>query len=190
MTTARYFSSCPSDSTSRWTPCPPELRERWLQVRLGCLQLSPSCPFRLFHTFCSLRPARRYPRLWIRRPSFERRRDFNPPDLCAARRTLRASPPPHPARPVPRGSPVGGHAPPPDGASRVASDSRVHACWRHYPGGTAGCCRSSRPAAAAFPIRKPGRPPHYPFRGLLSVHSRSGLRARQTTQGGPIRRLR
>ena len=21
--TARYFSSCPSDSTSRWTPCPP-----------------------------------------------------------------------------------------------------------------------------------------------------------------------
>jgi hypothetical protein len=23
---ARYFSSCPSDSTSRWTPCPPENR--------------------------------------------------------------------------------------------------------------------------------------------------------------------
>src|SRR6202035_3134770 len=23
--TARYFSACPSDSTSRWTPCPPEL---------------------------------------------------------------------------------------------------------------------------------------------------------------------
>src|ERR1022692_2006799 len=22
--TARYFSACPSDSTSRWTPCPPE----------------------------------------------------------------------------------------------------------------------------------------------------------------------
>jgi len=22
-TTARYFSACPSDSTSRWTPCPP-----------------------------------------------------------------------------------------------------------------------------------------------------------------------
>src|ERR1700691_3979123 len=22
--TARYFSSCPSDSISRWTPCPPE----------------------------------------------------------------------------------------------------------------------------------------------------------------------
>ena len=24
LITARYFSSCPSDSTSRWTPCPPE----------------------------------------------------------------------------------------------------------------------------------------------------------------------
>src|SRR5229473_6257861 len=31
-----------------------ELRERWLQVRLGCLRLSPSCPFRLLHTFLPL----------------------------------------------------------------------------------------------------------------------------------------
>src|SRR5215467_6470838 len=30
--------------------------ERWLQVRLGCLRLSPSCPFRLLHT-CRLSPA-------------------------------------------------------------------------------------------------------------------------------------
>lgn len=51
-------------------------------------------PFRLLHTFCSLRPARRYPRLWIRRSSPERRRDFNPPDPCAARRTLRSAPTP------------------------------------------------------------------------------------------------
>ena len=29
---------------------------RWLQVRLGCVQLSPSCPFRLLHT-CLLSPA-------------------------------------------------------------------------------------------------------------------------------------
>jgi hypothetical protein len=35
----------------------------------------------------SLRPARHYPRLWIRRSSSERRRDFNPPDLGAAQRT-------------------------------------------------------------------------------------------------------
>ena len=25
LITARYFSSCPSDSISRWTPCPPEI---------------------------------------------------------------------------------------------------------------------------------------------------------------------
>jgi len=37
-TTARHFSANPSDSTSRWTPCPPKL---------------------------SFRPARHYPRLWI-----------------------------------------------------------------------------------------------------------------------------
>src|SRR5689334_22318147 len=36
----------------------------------------------------SLRPARHYPRFWIRRPSSERRRDFNPPiwALPSARR--------------------------------------------------------------------------------------------------------
>src|ERR1035437_2783313 len=56
--TARYFSSCPSDSTSRWTPCPPKYSKRWLQVGLGCIQLSPSCPFRRLHTFRFLRPAR------------------------------------------------------------------------------------------------------------------------------------
>ena len=42
-------------------------------------------------------PARHYPRLWIQRPSSERRRDFNPPDSCAAQRTLRVSPPQLPA---------------------------------------------------------------------------------------------
>jgi hypothetical protein len=30
LLTARYFSSCPSDSTSRWTPCPPKYSKRWL----------------------------------------------------------------------------------------------------------------------------------------------------------------
>ncbi len=84
----------PSDSTSRWTPCPPENCKRWLQVHLGCVRLSPSCPFRLLHTFLSLRPARHYPRLWIRRSSSERRRDFNPSDPCAAQRTLLDAPNP------------------------------------------------------------------------------------------------
>jgi hypothetical protein len=56
--TARYFSAGPSDSTSRWTPCPPKYSKQWLQVSLGCIQLSPSCPFRPLHTFRFLRPAR------------------------------------------------------------------------------------------------------------------------------------
>ena len=101
--TARYFSSGPSDSTLRWTPCPPEVAVWWLQVRLGCIQLSLSCPFRLLHTFLTLRPARHYSRFWIRRSSSERRRDLNPPDLHAAQRTLRTHPPPHVASPVPHG---------------------------------------------------------------------------------------
>ena len=71
----------------RWTPCPPENRRGWLQVHLGCIQLSPSCPFRFRHTFLLLRPARLYPRFWIRRSSFERRRDFNPPEPHTAQHT-------------------------------------------------------------------------------------------------------
>src|SRR5437870_3768279 len=53
---------------------------------------SLSCPFRLLHTFLSLRPARRYPRFRIRRSSSERQRDFNPPEQRAAQHTLRHSP--------------------------------------------------------------------------------------------------
>jgi hypothetical protein len=36
----------------------------------------------------------------------------------------------------------------------------------------------SSPATAAFPVSVAGRLPHYPFRGLLGVHSRYGLPAR------------
>ena len=38
---------------------------------------------------------------------------------------------------------------------------------------------SSSPTTAAFPEIQAGRLPHYPFRGLLSVHSRYGLHTRQ-----------
>src|SRR6185312_578502 len=34
---------------------------------------------------------------------------------------------------------------------------------------------------SAFPVIPTGRLPHYPFRGLLGVHSRYGLSARQIT---------
>src|SRR5215467_14337125 len=32
---------------------PSESYERWLQVALGCVRLSPSCPVRVLHTFLS-----------------------------------------------------------------------------------------------------------------------------------------
>src|SRR5215471_5316752 len=54
LITARYFSSNPSDSGSLRPPCPPGTARRWLQVHLGCIRLSPLCPFRLFHTFLLL----------------------------------------------------------------------------------------------------------------------------------------
>src|SRR6516164_4040794 len=59
---------------------------------LACFRLSLSCPFRLRHTFHLLRPARHYPRVRIWRSSFERQRDFNPPEQRAAQRALRHSP--------------------------------------------------------------------------------------------------
>jgi hypothetical protein len=46
------------------------------------------------------------PAYWIQRPSSERWRDFNPPEQCAAQRTLLASPPPQTARPGSRELPV------------------------------------------------------------------------------------
>src|SRR5208337_4519877 len=75
----------------------PALRDipsSWLKVCLGCVRLSPSCPFRLLHTRLLSRPARRYPRFRIRPSSSERRGDFNPHDSRAAQRTLRARPTP------------------------------------------------------------------------------------------------
>ena len=100
-------------------------------------------------------PARHYPCLWIQRPSSERRRDFNPPDSCAAQRTLRTSPPPQRARPVPRGRPVD-H---PDHALGlpVLRALSLCTCCRHYPGAADGRSpRSSHPAVSAFPGRVTG----------------------------------
>src|SRR6476661_2913566 len=66
-----------------------ELRSGGFRSALVCFRLSPSCPFRLLHAFHSSRPARHYPRFWIRRSSSERRRDLNPPDQtrCSAHTT-------------------------------------------------------------------------------------------------------
>ena len=60
-----------------------------------------------------------------------------------ASQVLRACPPPHRARPVPRGRPVGA-SPPPLGLP-VLRPISLYACLRHYPGGTVGCSRCPLP---------------------------------------------
>ena len=60
-----------------------------------------------------------------------------------ASQVLRASPPPHTARPGPRRLPVG-KSPPPLGLP-VLHRISLYTCRRHYPGGTVGCSRCSLP---------------------------------------------
>src|ERR1700737_4037781 len=76
--------------------------------------------------------ARHYPHLWIQRPSSERRRDFNPPDSCAAQRTLRTSPPPQGAQPALTGLRlvIADHAL----GLPVFRALSLCTCRRHYPG--------------------------------------------------------
>ena len=91
-----------------------------LQVHLGCVRLSPACPCRCLHT-CHLRPARHYPRLWIRPPSSGDRRDLNPPDQCAAWRTLFGRPTPRRASLPTSLSLIGSAAVPPADPTEVSS---------------------------------------------------------------------
>src|SRR5690606_41095756 len=73
--------------------------------------------------------------------------------------------------------------------SRVAAVFLSHACHRHYPGGISWVLVSvASPEAAAFPEIQAGRLPHYPFRGLLNVHSRYGLDTRRVTYSDPLHR--
>jgi hypothetical protein len=76
-------------------------------------------------------------------------------------------------------------------ASRVPNDFLLHACRRHYPGEIPQANVAPLTwRTAAFPVSQTGRLPHCPFRGLLSVHSRSGLHARRVAKATLYRRLR
>src|ERR1700734_1481832 len=57
-------------------------------------------------------------------------------------------------------------------------------CRVQYPGGSRGGACRSLPARAAFPVFQAGRHPHWPFRGLLGLHSHYGPPDRSTAQGG------
>src|SRR5216684_9356618 len=91
--TARYFSAGPSDSILRYSldghPALRSTASGGFRSVLACVQLSPWCPFRRHHTF-RFSPASEAtnPASWIWRPSFERQRDFNPPEQHAAQRAL------------------------------------------------------------------------------------------------------
>src|SRR5437016_75555 len=87
LITARNFSSCPSDSISRWTPCPPEPASGGFRSALAVSDFRLRA--RLDVSIPSTSPASEAfkPRFWIQCSSFEHRRDFNPPDQRAAQRT-------------------------------------------------------------------------------------------------------
>src|SRR5262249_8334011 len=93
--TTRWFSASPSDPTSRWAPCPPESCARRLQVPLGCVPLSRSCPCRVLHTCLALPPPGAvFPPPLDSDPWPRAGRDFNPPEPRAARHALRRLRPP------------------------------------------------------------------------------------------------
>ena len=65
------------------------LQSNGFRSALACVRLSPSCPFRLLHTFPTALASEELPPLfWISRSSSERERDLNPPEQYAAQRTI------------------------------------------------------------------------------------------------------
>jgi len=66
---------------------PPEYGKQWLQVVLA-YQLSLRARLDVSIPSAFSGPRAITPRFWIWRPSFERQRDFNPPEQRAAQRTL------------------------------------------------------------------------------------------------------
>src|SRR6516164_7528944 len=130
-----------------------ELQAGGFRSALNCFRLSLSCPFRLLHTFHLLRPARHYPRVRIWRSSFERQRDFNPPEQRAAQRALWASPTPGQGRSLsyafPRAVGVGCPSPP----CRVSQVPRLFfpcALSPPTPEGPTGACSLLPPPITGF----------------------------------------
>jgi len=130
-----------------------ELQAGGFRSALNCFRLSLSCPFRLLHTFHLLRPARHYPRVRIWRSSFERQRDFNPPEQRAAQRALWASPTPGQGRSLsyafPRAVGVGCPSPP-CRVSQVSSTVLSLRAVPTHPGRSDGCLLIASPPITGF----------------------------------------
>src|ERR1700747_2869336 len=95
--TARYFSSCPSDSILRYSlDGHPALRSAASSgsssaLAVSSFRLCARLDFCLPSAFSGQRGIT--PACWIWRPSFERQRDSNPPEQRAAQHALRSSSP-------------------------------------------------------------------------------------------------
>ena len=107
--------------------------------------------------------SRHYPHLWIRRSSFERRRDLNPPDSCAAQRTLWTQPPPSRLRPTSRfrrlyGLPCSDDFAPGRGGLLQLLGMSLSPCCRFHPAEVNIRIGQSSAAHAAFALRLKARP--------------------------------
>ena len=156
--TARYFSSNPSDSRSLRTPCHPPA------CAAGRQGITPAFGYSAPHP-----SAEGTLTLLIHAlPSAH----YGPvrlpprPPLLAASRPL-----PSPATGLPRLP-----ASPFQRAVPITPADRTGACVDYFAVHT------------AFPAFRPGRHPHYGFRGLLRLHSRYGPPDRSTAQGGLCRK--
>ena len=181
--TARYFSSSPSDPTSRWTPCPPVVSRQYAQLRfrLGCLRR-----FRLRARLGFSLSA--YPGQRGVTPAF----GYGAPypgtsgtltHLIWALPSTHYGPLRHPKAP---GLSLTGvrlvilhHVK----GLPVLRAFPLCTCCRHYPGTATGALHCSIiQSYQPSPKWLSGRPVQRPFRGLLSVHSRYGLHTRAVTE--------
>jgi hypothetical protein len=90
---------------------------------------------------------------------------------------IRTCPPPQTARPAPHGVPVESHDLSPLGLP-VFRRSPLPCMPTPLPRRNRWMLSLSCPTTTAFPKNETGRLPQFPFRGLLSVHSRFGLHGR------------
>ena len=179
--TARYFSSCPSDPTSRWTPCPPGSLNGGFRSALSVsgfrlrAHVGFSIPSILFGRRDNT-PAFGYdaPHSSVRGTSTL----LNNALLSAQYEPLR-----HPTAPGPSLTGVRLFDPSntPWGFPCCVRFPCVHAAAT-TPAQRLGSSSAQSPKSyQPSPKGLPGRSAHRPFRGLLGVHSRCGLHTRAVT---------
>ena len=152
LITARYFSSCPSDSTSRWTPCPPE-SYRQLSGQRG---MTPAFGYGAPHP--STRGTLTLLNNVLLSTHYEPLRHLPPPPPTLAGWAL------VPSAALPHGRRL-----------LLLRTALIPCVLPSLPRWNRGLHFSfASPAASAFLVIMASRLPHWLFRGLLDVHSRYG----------------